>query len=65
MENVLTSSNVIFQKGLLWLNALNVRKKLALQRRPGRWLEGKTRVAKGWSLQLDSFNAVENLSDPS
>jgi hypothetical protein len=53
----------IFKKGISWLNALNARKKLALQRRLGRWLEEKTRMAREQSLLLDCLNAAENLSD--
>jgi len=45
-----------------WLNVLSVKEKLVLLRRLGRWLEERTRVAREQSLQLDSLNAVENLS---
>jgi len=65
MENFLSSSDVIFQKGILWLNVPNVKGKSVLLRRLGRWLEEKIRVAREQNLQSDSLNVVENLSDPS
>jgi hypothetical protein len=59
---ILIECNVA-ERGMSWLNVLSVRKKLALLRRLGRWLEGKTRAAREWSLRSDSLNAAENLSD--
>jgi hypothetical protein len=49
------------KKGILWLNALNVKEKSALLRRLGKWLEEKIRVARERNLQLDSLNVAENL----
>jgi len=64
MKNVLSLSYVMLRKGIIWLNVQNVEKKSALLRRPGRWLEEKTRVAREQRLQLDSLNIVEKLSGP-
>ena len=47
-----------------WLNVLNVRRKSALPRKLGKWLEEKTRAVREQSSRLGSFNAVENHSDP-
>jgi hypothetical protein len=63
MENVLSSSDVMLQKGLLWLNVLNVEKKSALLRRLGRWRADQTRVAKERNSQSDSSSTAEKLSD--
>jgi hypothetical protein len=59
---ILVECNVA-KRGMSWQNVLSVRKKSALQRRLGRWLEEKTRAAKEWSSRSDSLNAAENLSD--
>jgi hypothetical protein len=65
MENVLSLLGRNVSNGeILWLNVLNVKEKLVLLRRLGRWLEGKIRVAREQNLQLDSLNAAENLSGP-
>jgi hypothetical protein len=47
---------------ILWLNVLNVKEKLALLRRLGKWLEERTRVARELNLRLDFSSAVENPS---
>jgi hypothetical protein len=60
MENVLSLSYVIYEKGILWLNVLNVKEKSVLLRRLGRWLEGKIRAEREQNLQLDSLNVVES-----
>jgi hypothetical protein len=54
-----------FSKGIIWLSVLSVRKKLALLRRLGRWLAGRTRAAREWSLRSGCLNAAENPSDQS
>ena len=54
-----------FSKGIIWLSVLSVRKKLALLRRLGRWLAGRTRAAREWSLRLGCLNAAENPSGQS
>jgi hypothetical protein len=54
--------HVMFEKGISWLNVQNVERKSVLLKRLGRWLAGKTRAARDWSLQLDSLNIVGNLS---
>jgi hypothetical protein len=46
MENALTSYDVMLEKGMLWLNALYVRKKSVHLRKHGKWLEEKTRAAR-------------------
>jgi hypothetical protein len=55
--------DVMFEKGILWLNALNVKEKLVLLRRLGRWLEERTRVEREQNLLLDCMSAVERSSD--
>lgn len=64
MENVLSSSYVMFEMGLLWLNVLYAEKKSVLRRRLGRWLADQTRVERRQSLQSDSTSTAERLSDP-
>jgi len=61
MENVLLSSYVIFEKGILWLSVLNVEEKSVLLQRLGRWLVDEIRVARRRSLQSDSSTIVERL----
>jgi len=62
MESVLSLSYVMFKREILWLNVLSVERNSVLLRRLGRWLVEKIRVAREWSLQLDSFNVVEKPS---
>jgi hypothetical protein len=63
MENVLWSSDVMFEKWKLWLSVLSARKKSVLLRRPGRWLAEKTRMAREQNSQLDSISVAEKPSD--
>jgi len=53
----------MIEKGTLWLNVLNVERKLALLRRLGKWLEEKTRLAREQNLQLGSLSIVESPLD--
>jgi hypothetical protein len=62
MENVLSLSCIMLKKGIIWLNALYVKKKSVNQKRHGRWLEGKIRKAREQNLQLDYLSIAENLS---
>jgi hypothetical protein len=63
MENVLLPSHVMFRKGILWLNALNVEKKSVLLPSLGRWLDEQTKVARKQNLQSDSSTIAEKLSE--
>jgi hypothetical protein len=65
MENVLSSSNVMFRKGFSWPNVLNVRRKSRILKRLGKWLVEKTRKVREQNSPSDSMSAVENLSGPS
>jgi len=65
MENVIFPSNAMLQKVISWLNVLNVKRKLVLLRRLGRWQAEKTRVERELSSRLDSLSTVEKLTDQS
>jgi hypothetical protein len=54
----------MFEKGISWLNVQNVRKKSVNQKRLGRWLVEKIRMAKERNSQSDCLSAVGKLSDP-